>query len=212
MATASYLSGRRRYGRPQAMLWADNPGTTTESGLYVPLGYEIGADVSSEPDSSLYDQFIILSDHNRTPLDMSITRIENKQRMVNGRMRSHHIADKLTISASWDNLPSRSYSASPEFDPATGKSPSYKTRNEEFTADGGAGGVEMLEWYENHTGSFWVYLAYDKYNNFELDEYTKLGQYNEVIEVFFSDFKYAVSSRGQNNHDLWNISVMLEEV
>jgi hypothetical protein len=212
MATASYISGRKKYGRPQAMLWADNSGTTTDSGLYVPLGHEIGADVSGEPDTSLHNQFLILSDHNRLPLDMSIERIENKQRMINGRMRSHHIADKLTLSTSWEMLPSRSYSSFPDFNEVTGKSPSYKIRNEEFTADGGAGGNELLSWYENHSGSFWLYLAYDKYPNFDTDTYNRLGQYNEVIEVFFADFKYSVATRGTNNHDLWDISVILEEV
>lgn len=212
MATASYLSGRKRYGRPQAMLWADNSGTTTESGLYVPLGYEVGADTSLEPDTSLHNQFLILSDHNRLPLDMSIERIENKQRMINGRMRSYHIADKLSLSTSWEMIPSRSYATLPDFDPTTGQSPSYKTRNEEFTADGGAGGVEMLDWYQNHPGSFWLYLAYDKYDNFQTDKYSRLGQYNEVIEVFFADFKYSVATRGKNYHDFWDISVALEEV
>ena len=43
MATAAYLTGRRRYQRPQALLWAENPGTL-QDGLYIPTGFEIGAD------------------------------------------------------------------------------------------------------------------------------------------------------------------------
>lgn len=212
MATASYITGRKKYSRPQAMLWADNAGTTTESGLYVPLGFEVGQDTSAETDESLFDQFIILSDDNRGDIQMTPTRIEKRERMINGRMRSHHIADKLTITTSWNMLPSRGYSESPEFNPTTGKSNLYNNRSEEHTSDGGAGGVEVLDWYNNHSGSFWLYLAYDNYKNFSSDEYNKLGQYNEVLEVFFADFSYNIVKRGNGNFDFWNISVTLEEV
>jgi hypothetical protein len=43
MATAAYLTGRRRYQRPQALLWSENPGTL-QDGVYVPTGFEIGVD------------------------------------------------------------------------------------------------------------------------------------------------------------------------
>jgi hypothetical protein len=32
------------------------------------------------------------------------------------------------------------------------------------------------------------------------------------MQVYFADFNYTVVKRGGNNHDLWNISVTLEEV
>lgn len=194
------------------MLWADNPGTITETGLYVPQGLEIGSDPASETDPNVLDQFLILSDDNRQTIQMTPTRIEKRERMINGRMRSHHIADKLTMSTSWNLLPSRSYSSSPNFNQSTGKSDKYNNRSAEFTTDGGAGGAEMLDWYNNHPGSFWVYLAYDNYKNFSSDEYARLGQYNEVVEVFFSDFSYDIVKRGGSNFDFWNISVALEEV
>lgn len=212
MATASYMTGRKKYARPQAMLWADNPGTVTETGLYVPQGLEIGADPATETDPEVLDQFLILSDNNRGNIQMTPTRIEKRERMVNGRMRSHHIADKMTLSTSWNMLPSRSYASYPDFNQATGKSDKYNNRSTEFTTDGGAGGAEMLDWYNNHPGSFWVYLAYDNYKNFSSDEYGRLGQYNEVIEVFFSDFSYNIVKRGNSTHDFWDISVALEEV
>jgi hypothetical protein len=84
-----------------------------------------------------------------------------------------------------------------------------------FTVDGGAGGVEILDWYNNHKGPFWVYLAYDKYINFSKDDqnrYIKLGQYNQIIEMYISDFNYSVQKRGGSNYDFWNISITLEEV
>lgn len=211
MATSSYISGRKKYSRPQAMLWADNPGTITESGLYVPQGYEVGAELPEGADESMANQFLILTDNNRLPIDMSFERIEQRERMINGRMRSYHIADKVSISTSWENVPSRSYASDPLFDQSTGKSPLHKLTGE-YTTDGGAGAVELLDWYSNHPGSFWVYLAYDNYKNFNDDRYSKLGQYNEVIEVFFADFQYSIASRGGSNYDFWDISVKLEEV
>jgi hypothetical protein len=225
MATVSYMTGRRKYARPQGMLWADNPGTVVTSGgsvYYLPNGYEIGMNPAGL-DATLLDEFLILSDHNRSPIDFSTTRIENRRRMINGRMRSYHIADKLNINVSWDMLPSRAYSSYPLYN-STGKSPYIgafgkpNAADAEFTADGGAGGVEMLDWYNNHPGSFWVYLAYDNYKNFESvvtttnAEYNQLAQYSQVVEVFFSDFNYSVQRRGGSNFDFWNISVTLEEV
>lgn len=201
MADATYMSGRQKYARPQAVLFADNPGVILENGKRVPDGYEIGSEQSSG------ETFVILSDHNRGPIEAKITRIEKRERMVNGRMRSYHIADKLSITLSWSMIPSRSFSASPEFD-ETGT----KQYGEQYTADGGAGGAELLDWYENNTGSFWVYLSYDKPDNFSSNKYSRLSEYSQVIEMFFADFSYSVQKRGGSNHDLWNVSLTLEEV
>jgi hypothetical protein len=139
--------------------------------------------------------------------------------MINGRMRSYHIADKLKIDMQWDMLPSRSYSSVPEFNATTGQSSmrgmSGKPTgaDQEYTVDGGAGGAELLDWYESHNGPFWMFLAYDKYTNFGSDEaaYGHLAQYNQIIEVYFSKFDYSIQKRG-NSMDLWNVSVSLEEV
>jgi hypothetical protein len=189
-------------------LWSENSGTLTD-GLYVPQGYEVGSTYPEGTTSDLIDQFLVLSDHNRGDMSFSPQRIEQRQRTINGRMRSYHIADKLQISVSWTNLPSRSHATNPDFSYQVGTSTA-----EEYTADGGAGGGELLDWYENHKGSFWMFLGYDKYKNFQTDEnpYSHLGQYNQIIEVYFSDFNYSVVKRGGSNHDLWNISVSLEEV
>ena len=211
MATAAYLTGRRRYQRPQALLWSENPGTLV-NGVYLPTGYEVQGNFDASANTSLINQFLILSDHNRGELNFTPTRIEQRQRTINGRMRSYHIADKLTMSVSWTNLPSRSYYQDAGF-LSTGLSPEKNTTNE-FTSDGGAGGVELLDWYENHKGPFWMFLAYDKYSNFGKDDadYGNLAKYNQIIQVYIADFNYSVVRRGGSNHDLWNISVSLEEV
>ena len=215
MATAAYLTGRKRYQRPQGILWSENPGTL-ENGLYVPTGFEVGAELLGEVPQNLVDQFLILSDHNRGEMQFNTTRIEQRQRTINGSMRSYHIADKLNISVSWTNLPSRSHSGDPAFN--TSGVTDLTGPSHEFTSDGGAGGSELLDWYDNHKGSFFMFLAYDKYSNFLVDgaitnaSYQNLGKYNQVIQVFISDFSYSVVKRGGNNHDLWNVSVTMEEV
>jgi hypothetical protein len=201
----AYIDGRQKYSRPQGMVWSDT--------------------------NDIYDTFaseeelpLVTSDHNRSPIDVKPIRIETRDRMVNGRMRSYHTADKISISCSWDMLPSRGFAANPNFDLTTGAPQNallatYTANprdNAEFqyTVDGGAGGVELLDWYETHTGSFWVFLAYDKYNNFseESNPYAYLNVYNEGIEMYISSFSYSVAQRGANNFDYWNISVTLEEV
>ena len=205
MATSDYIVGRKRYTRPQAVLWSENPGTLVD-GLYVPTGQEIGADSTLTVGG--INQFLILSDHNRSPIDFKPIRIEQRERMINGNMRSYHIADKVEISFSWSNLPSRAYPNVAEFD-----SIGNADQTTEYTADGGAGGVELLDWYEKHQGPFWMFLAYDKYNNFGKDDnaFLHLTGYNEIMQVYISSFDYSVQKRGRNNHDLWDVSVSLEE-
>lgn len=209
MSSLGYLQGRQKYGRPQAMLWADNSGYMDENGFLVPYGQEIGTDLFTGEDGS----FLIITDDNRKEISFKNERLESRERMVNGRMRSYHIADKMTVSTSWDMIPSRAYPSLARFDESTGSAQSGLI-GLEYTTDGGAGGVEMLEWYrQNNGGSFFLYLAYDNYKNpgNPDDSFNNLNKYNEVIEVFFSDFSHSVVKRGQNNYDFWNISVTLEE-
>jgi hypothetical protein len=203
----TYMQGRKKYRRPSGMLWSENSGTL-QDGLYVPNGYEVGADPEFIDDPSLADQFLLITDDNRQTLQFKNERIEKRERMINGRMRSYHIADKLTLSTSWNMIPSRSHANVPSFDTVTGVSP-YKS----YTTDGGAGGADMLEWYDSHKGSFWVFLAYDRKGIFKgtAEPYDHLGQYNQLIEMFISDFSYSVEKRG-TNFDYWNVSISLEEV
>lgn len=201
-ATSSYISGRRKYARPQAMIWANNFGTISE-GVRFPIGNE-------------KEDFIILSDHNRGEISIAQQRVETRQRMINATMRSYHVADKITISCSWNRLPSRSYSRNVNFNMAGQSTLDGAT---EYTVDGGAGGVELLDWYENNSGPFYVYLAYDKYNNdsFKVagnvtdESFNYLSIYNDVRLMYFSSFDYSIEKRGGTNFDFWNISVSLEE-
>jgi hypothetical protein len=176
-------------------------GTLSAKYFYAPTGNEVY-------DSVAGDDFLIVSDHNRGPLDFKVERIEKRERMINGRMRSYHVADKLTVSTSWNNLPSRSFATDPAYDPATGTT----LAEVQYTVDGGAGGADLLKWYEDHQGPFWVYLSYDNPNNFATDRYNHLDQYSEVIQMYISDFSWTVEKRGGRNYDFWNVNVTLEEV
>ena len=213
MATQAYLDGRKAYARPQAMMWSTQPPQIID-GKYVPYGLEVNDNVDSVSNDSIKNQFLILSDDNRDSLKINSVRLESRKRMINGQMRSYHIADKLNISTSWSMLPSRGFATYPGFNTVTGEQNPALTQQQMVTSDGGAGGVDMLNWHENHTGSFWVYLSYDKYTEFDKDEnrYLHLAEYSQVVEMFISSFDYEVVKRGGHNHDLWNISVSLEEV
>ena len=226
MASLGYMQGRQRFGRPQGMLWSDTPGVLS-GGRYIPSGYEEYSNKTGLTPAQTENSFIILTDHNRSDISVTPERIEKRQRMINGTMRSYHIADKLNISTSWQMVPSRGHQSYPDFDQTTGLPDSdfaqkYSERNAagsiyssntEYTADGGAGGNEILKWYQDHKGPFWVFLAYDKYTNFgvEDEDYLRLNQYNQIVQMYISSFDYTVVKRGANNHDLWNITVGLEE-
>jgi hypothetical protein len=204
-STSTYIAGRKKYSRPQAMLWSDNSGNIDESKMRFPSGKE-------------KEDFIICSDHNRKEMNINQQRIESRQRMINGTMRSYHIADKIALSVSWERLPSRSFSRNVIFD-SSGKAVMSET-DQEYTVDGGAGGVELLDWYENHSGPFYVYLGYDKFNsnslkvvgNVEDASFTHLGIYNDVRMMYFSNFDYTIEKRGGTNFDFWTVNVGLEEV
>lgn len=222
MSSLEYMLGRKKYKRPQGVLWANNPGQVVEDdnpesstfgeNFYLPLGSEINS-IGYDEESPF--EFLILSDDSRQPMNVSPIRIEIRERMANGRMRSYHIADKIKMSVGWDMLPSRSYAFNPDFGD-DGKSPYRKDNSLEFTTDGGAGGAEILDWYNKYTGSFWLYLSYDKYTNFgpsgDDDRFNNLNKYSQVLEVFFDSFDYSVERRGGSNYDFWNINLSLEEV
>ena len=196
MVSGAYLNARKKWIRPQAVIFSNNPGGVDEFGdMYI--------------DGIEREDFIILSDHNRSEISFKTNRLENRKRMVNGHMRSYHIADKMNVSFSYNLLPSRSFNGDPEFN-TSGVATDLSLI--EYTVDGGAGGAELLDWYTSNPGSFYMFLSYDKPQNFTAGIYEKLDKYSDVLEVFISDFSYNVIKRGGTNHDLWDISISLEEV
>jgi hypothetical protein len=218
---ATYMLNRFKYDRPQAVIWSNNDGTLIEIDdpnnpdnkikVYAPEDLEVGYDSSSITDDASLDQFLILTDHNRSPINVSPIRIEKRERTINGKMRSYHIADKLSFDISWKDLPSRAFSTKSNFQ--EDGSPSVVTDKSQYIVDGGAGGVELLRWYETHPGPFWMFLAYDKYSQFEgasSTQYQNMGYYNQLVQVYIADFQYTISKRGKL-YDFWDVSVKLEE-
>jgi len=202
VSTKSYMQGRYAFlkggTRPQAMLWSNNAGTIQDS-FYVPDGQE-GED------------FIVVSDHNRSELSFSQNRIETRERMINGNMRSYWIADKLNLSCSWSRLPSRPFDGPVSFDQNGNL---IESNYLSYTVDGAAGGVDMLHWYESHPEPFYVYLSYDKYKSNNSVNYNELHTYSQIIKVYFASFNYSVEKRSgtatNNGFDFWNVDVSMEE-
>lgn len=73
-----------------------------------------------------------VSDHNRGELGIDVERIETKNRMANGTLRTYHVADKRTFSVSWDQIPTLASQ----------------------TVDGFWGGADLENFYNNTVGSF----------------------------------------------------------
>ena len=210
MSSSSYMNGRWNLQslpkRPQAIAWSKNYGTKdthpsiSGATLLVPQGNE-------------YEDFIVLTDDNRQPIQYSCERIENRKRTINAKMRSYHIADKLRITLNWEMIPSRAFNKDPLFG-NDGKPTASDLI--QYTSDGGAGAEEMRNWYNSNPGSFWVMIAADRYSNM-VDEnndyqFDRLGEYNELVEVYFASFDLTVVKRGRNTYDFCNVSVTLEEV
>jgi hypothetical protein len=189
VATSTYMQNRKKWNRPQGLLFSDNSGTL-QNNFYIPTGNE-------------FQDFIILSDHNRSPASIAKQRIENRSRMINGGMRSYFTADKISLSVSWERLPSRAFSENPNI---SGNGVITNANAELHTVDNGAGGSDLLSWYEDHPGPFYVFFSYDKLGT------GNMARYTQVNRMYFSDFSYEIETRGDNLYDMWNISIALEEV
>jgi hypothetical protein len=133
---------------------------------------------------------LYLTDDNRSPLQVSVERLESKRRMVDGTMRSVHVADKRSFSTSWENIPSRKLNGS-----------------ESITSDGFGAGIDIKDWYEANYDDFWILLVYDNNDDVAVGSGANVEKYN----VFFDSFDFTITKRGQYN-DLWDLSIDLVEV
>jgi hypothetical protein len=154
--------------------------------------------------------FYYLTDDNRKPLEVSFDRIENRKRMINGKMRTYFIADKRKFNISWDLIPSRSIN--PLNKDLSFISERYFDKSDVQQNTRYLAGDDMLSWYENSKGQFYMTLVYDKVHSMGSDNtrYDKLTKPSEVVPVFFDDFSYTVVKRGPYN-DLWNVTMSLTE-
>lgn len=125
-----------------------------------------------------------ISDHGRSPLSVSVERIENKQRMANGTLRRYVVSKKRSWSTSWENLPDK---------------------NVAFLANGQAG-----SWMENFhntvDGSFHMRVRAGSDRDTSITELD-----GEVYEVMITEFSKEIIKRGQA-FDIWALDMTLEEV
>lgn len=77
-----------------------------------------------------------VTEHQRSALSVSIERIGEEHRTVNGSMRKWFVADKRTFSTSWEGMP---HSAT-------------------FTVDGKWGGSELEAFHAANYGDFWLQI------------------------------------------------------
>lgn len=112
-----------------------------------------------------------LSDHNRTPISISMTQIENKQRMANGTLRKFFIATKRTLKVAWTDLP----------------------RQDAITVDKHWGANSLKSFYDTHKGDFYVTINYGDGTNEVLHvmfsdfniKLSKRGSYTDFYDVDF---------------------------
>lgn len=107
-----------------------------------------------------------VTDHKRSPLSVSIERIEKKQRMANGTLRRYTVAKKRTWATSWDMIPSTNT-----------KSNGLKT------VDGGLSGEQIESFHNSTNGAFQMQLR-------------RGDGTVETVTVMISDFSKEVVKRG----------------
>lgn len=140
-----------------------------------------------------------ISDHGRSPLNMSSERIGTDKRMADGTLRRQHVAIKRTWTMSWENLPS-----------------SNEVVNGYKTVDGGWAGEDMEMFYQTTPGVFRMVLRRGSASGLStpVGASTIGANYEDDnfygVNVMFTEFSKEVTKRGAV--DFWNINVTLEEV
>lgn len=187
------LANRKTFNRPQALIFSNI------KFIYDDVNKCYVAPTSVDEENM---DLIVLPDHGRAPIQKGFSRIESRNRMINGTSRSYWTADKVTLQTSWDNLPSRL--ASNGMDWVEGMQQPNGTM---FLADNAAPAILIKAWYKAHPDSFWVYLSYD-------DGQTSTGslllkRYVEERRMFFTSFSYTTNKRGI--YDFVDVDLSLEE-
>lgn len=160
-----------------------------ESGLQISLGKTSLNVVTTDPALMVWYK---LTDHNRSEIDISTELIESSSRMANGSMRKYVVAQKNTISTSWDYVPSKkeetadnNYSAAwlESFYKNNAGVPIYlKVVSSELEPDPSIGSVPAGTFKDARTG-FKVYPVFISSFSKNIVNRTKLSDYvNMTIE------------------------------
>ncbi len=113
-----------------------------------------------------------LSDHNRSPISLDYEKIENRERMANGTLRTYVVATKRKVKASWEDLP----------------------RQDAITADGFWGANSIKNFYTaNGDGAFWVTINYgdattESFQVMFTDFSARISKRNSYTDLYNVDF------------------------
>jgi hypothetical protein len=135
-------------------------------------------------------RFRRLTEHNRQPLSLNTERIESVQRMANGTLRKYFIADKLTLSVSWEMIPS--------------------FRNE--TVDGAWGAEDIKNFYESTAGrgTFRVKINPTVFSPSLVEESDGALADDYTYTMAFTSCDFTVLKRGLQT--FWSVNISLEQV
>lgn len=135
-------------------------------------------------------RFRRLTEHNRQPLSLNTERIESVQRMANGTLRKYFIADKLTLSVSWEMIPS--------------------FRNE--TVDGAWGAEDIKNFYESTAGrgTFRVKINPTVFSPSLVEQSDGALADDYTYTMAFTSCDFTVLKRGLQT--FWSVNISLEQV
>ena len=135
-------------------------------------------------------KFRRVTEHNRSPLSINVNRIETGQRMANGTMRKYFVADKLSISVSWEMIPS--------------------FRNE--TVDGAWGAEDLKNFYESTAGhdAFRIKLNPTVFSTDLVEQSDGALADDYTYTVMFSSCDFTIIKRGLQ--PFWSVNLSLEQV
>jgi hypothetical protein len=126
-----------------------------------------------------------LTEHNRSPIQIDIDRIDQSVRMSNGTLRKLFIADKKSLSVSWSMVPS------------------YST----MTVDGGWGAEDIKSFYASTLGQT-TFTAKIAYNLSRTEEF-----FASFESCSFSLIKRNVKEKTSDAAQaFWDVSISLVEV
>lgn len=128
--------------------------------------------------------WIKLSEHNRAPIEITIQRFEQAQRMSNGSLRKFFIEDKKQFSVSWSMLPG--------------------TRG--YTVDGQWGALDLIEFYNSTEGR----TTFDIRLNFAKSGTSQESSGYESYTVSCTSFNATLLKRGEV--PFYNVTMTMEQV
>lgn len=149
--------------------------------VFLPIGSLLYLDTSATETPSWQK----ISEHNRQPASIQTNRIEKIQRTSNGTLRKFFIADKKSISVSWNMLPS----------------------NSSMTVDGGYGATQIETFYNGSKGqsSFKLKISYSPTR----EEIIEVIFGSCSFDLIKRNVKESSTSTAQ---EFWDVSITLEQV